>query len=87
MGIKEMIKENSKPLKERKKKQKRNISNTSELFFLTNIFHKKKKTNQQSFSIFFPSRYLYPAYMYIVIYSENPLRANSDQIKAYESPL
>lgn len=86
MGIMEMIKENSKPLKERKKKQKRNISNTSEHFFLTNIFH-KKKPNQQSFSIFFSSRYLYPAYMYIVIYSENPLRANSDQIKAYESPL
>lgn len=83
MGIKEMIKENSKPLKERKKKQKRNISNTSELFFLTNIFHKKKKTNQQSFSIFFPQDTL-PS---IVIYSENPLRANSDQIKAYESPL
>lgn len=78
----EMIKENSKPLKERKKKQKRNISNTSEHFFLTNIFH-KKKTNQQSFSIFFPQDTL-PS---IVIYSENPLRANSDQIKAYESPL
>lgn len=84
MGIMEMIKENSKPLKEREKKQKRNISNTSEHFFLTNIFHKKKNESTVLFH-FFPSRY--PAYMYIVIYSENPLRANSDQIKAYESPL
>lgn len=82
MGIMEMIKENSKPLKEREKKQKRNISNTSEHFFLMNIFHKKKRINSP-FPFFFPQDTL-PS---IVIYSENPLRANSDQIKGYESPL
>lgn len=48
----EMIKENSKPLKEREKKQKRNISNTSEHFFLTNIFHKKKNESTVLFHFF-----------------------------------
>lgn len=69
------------------KQNKREIFQIHLNIFFSRIFSIKKNTNQQSFSIFFSSRYLYPAYMYIVIYSENPLRANSDQIKAYESPL
>lgn len=32
-------------------------------------------------------RYVYPPYMYIALYSENPLGVNSDQIEAYESPI
>lgn len=79
----EMIKENSKPLKEREKKQRRNISNTSEHFFLTNIFHKKKKRINSPFPFFFPQDiFTQHTCTWVVIYSENPLRANSDQIKA-----
>lgn len=76
----EMIKEILNPWN--KDKTKERYLKYFETFFFSQVISSKRELTVLS-----STRYLYPPYMYVALYSENPLGVNSDQIEAYESPI